>query len=183
MILCYMFLEILIFFFKSNSIQLTYVTYIILFLFLFSINIFSQESAFWNNTRFGGSFGFSFGRNTTTLSISPSAVYDFNEEFSFGGSIGYLYNKSSNYSANMYSASVIALFRPIPQIEFSSELLQSYVSKKIGTVKDNYSYPSLNIGVAYITGKVTFGVQYDILYKEEKSIYANAFSPFIRIFF
>ena len=157
--------------------------FITLSLFLLSISFFSQASDFWNNTRFGGSFGFSFGSNTTTLSISPSAVYDFNEEFSFGGSIGYLYNKSSDYSANMYSASVIALYRPIPQIEFSGELLQSYVSKKIGTVKDNYSYPSLNIGAAYITGKVTFGVQYDVLYKEDKSIYANAFSPFIRIFF
>lgn len=152
-------------------------------IFFYSLFSFSQESSFWNNTRFGGSFGFSFGSNTTTLSISPSAVYDFNEEFSLGGSIGYLYNKSSNYSANMYSASVITLYRPIPEIEFSGELLQSYVSKKIGTVKDNYSYPSLNIGVAYITGKVTFGIQYDVLYEEDKSIYANAFSPFIRIFF
>ncbi|MDO6812223.1 hypothetical protein [Tenacibaculum soleae] len=158
----------------------TLITFSIFFYSLFS---FSQESSFWNNTRFGGSFGFSFGSNTTTLSISPSAVYDFNEEFSLGGSIGYLYNKSSNYSANMYSASVITLYRPIPEIEFSGELLQSYVSKKIGTVKDNYSYPSLNIGVAYITGKVTFGIQYDVLYEEDKSIYANAFSPFIRIFF
>lgn len=158
----------------------TLITFSIFFYSLFS---FSQESSFWNNTRFGGSFGFSFGSNTTTLSISPSAVYDFNEEFSVGGSIGYLYNKSSAYSANMYSASVITLYRPIPEIEFSGELLQSYVSKKIGTVKDNYSYPSLNIGVAYITGKVTFGIQYDVLYEEDKSIYANAFSPFIRIFF
>lgn len=156
---------------------------IILFLFLFSITTFSQESNFWSNTRFGGSFGFSFGSNTTTLSISPGAVYDFSEEFSIGGSIGYLYNKSSDYSANMYSASVITLYRPIPEIEFSGELLQSYVSKKIDNIKDNYSYPSLNIGAAYITGKVTFGVQYDVLYKEDKSIYANAFSPFIRVFF
>ncbi|WP_271406134.1 hypothetical protein [Tenacibaculum soleae] len=152
-------------------------------IFFYSLFSFSQESSFWNNTRFGGSFGFSFGSNTTTLSISPSAIYDFSEEFSLGGSIGYLYNKSSNYSANMYSASIITLYRPIPEIEFSGELLQSYVSKKIGTVKDNYSYPSLNIGAAYITGKVTFGVQYDVLYQEDKSIYANAFSPFIRIFF
>ena len=158
----------------------TLITFSIFFYSLFS---FSQESSFWNNTRFGGSFGFSFGSNTTTLSISPGAIYDFSEEFSLGGSIGYLYNKSSDYSANMYSASVITLYRPIPEIEFSGELLQSYVSKKIGTIKDNYSYPSLNIGVAYITGKVTFGVQYDVLYEEDKSIYANAFSPFIRIFF
>ncbi|CAM1347029.1 hypothetical protein [Tenacibaculum insulae] len=156
---------------------------IILCLFLSSVSTFSQESSFWENTRFGGSFGFSFGNNTTTLSIAPGVIYDFSDEFSMGGNLGYLYNKSKGTSANMYSASVITLYRPIPQIEFSAELLQSYVRRKIGTIKDNYSYPSLNIGAAYITGKVTFGVQYDVLYKEDKSIYANALSPFIRVFF
>ena len=157
---------------------------ILLFCFLFcSITSFSQENNFWENVRVGGTFGFSFGNNITTLSISPSAVYDFNEEFSFGGSIGYSHNKSGDYSANMYTASVITMYRPIRQIEFSAELLQSYVSKTIGSSEDNYSYPSLNIGAAYITGKVTFGVQYDVLYKKDKSIYANAISPFIRVFF
>ena len=67
--------------------------------------------------------------------------------------------------------------------EFSAELLQSYVKKTIGSVKDNYTYPSLNIGAAYIIGKVTFGVQYDVLNKKDKSIYPHAFSPFIRVFF
>ncbi len=152
-------------------------------LFFCSISIFSQEDNFWDNVRFGGGFGFSFGSNATTLSISPSAVYDFSEEFSIGGSIGYLYNKSENYSANVYSASVITLYRPIRSVEFSGELLQSYVNKTAGSIEDNYSYPSLNIGAAYITGKITFGVQYDLLYKENKSIYANAFSPFIRVLF
>lgn len=152
-------------------------------IFLLSTTMFSQESSFTDNIRVGGTFGFSFGSNTTSLAIAPSAVYDFNEEFSIGGSIGYSYNKSDVYSANIYSSSVLMMFRPIREIEFSAELLQSYVRKTIGSVKDNYSYPSLNIGAAYITGKVTFGVQYDVLYKKDKSIYANAISPFIRIFF
>ena len=155
----------------------------LLCLLFYSISIFSQDSSFIDNVRLGGTFGFSFGSNNTTLAISPSAVYDFNEELSIGGSLGYLYNKSRNYSANVFSASIITLYRPIKQIEFSGELLQSYVNKTINSIKSNYSYPSLNIGAAYIAGKVTFGIQYDLLYKKDKSIYANAFSPFIRVFF
>ena len=145
--------------------------------------MFSQESSFTDNIRVGGTFGFSFGSNTTILSISPSAIYDFNEELSLGGSIGYLYNKSYNYSANMYTASIITLYRPIPEIEFSGELLQSYVNKTINNIENNYNYPSFYIGAAYISGKFTFGVQYDVIYKKDKSVYANAFSPFIRVFF
>jgi long-subunit fatty acid transport protein len=150
---------------------------------LSSIVSFSQDSNFWDNVRFGGTFGLSFGSNSTTIAVSPSAVYDFNEEFSIGASIGYLYNKSKSYSANIYSASIITLYRPIRTIEFSGELIQSYVNKTIGAIKDNYSYPSLNLGAAYVTGKISFGVQYDVLHKENKSIYSNPLSPFVRVFF
>lgn len=94
-----------------------------------------------------------------------------------------MYNKSKSYSANVYSASVITLYRPIRTIEFSGELIQSYVNRTIGIIKDNYSYPSLNLGAAYVTGKIAFGVQYDVLHKEDKSIYSNPLSPFVRVFF
>lgn len=150
---------------------------------LSSIVSFSQDSNFWGNVRLGGTFGLSLGSNSTSVAVSPSAIYDFNEEFSIGASIGYLYNKSKSYSANVYSASVITLYRPIRTIEFSGELIQSYVNRTIGIIKDNYSYPSLNLGAAYVTGKIAFGVQYDVLHKEDKSIYSNPLSPFVRVFF
>ncbi|WP_233884981.1 hypothetical protein [Tenacibaculum piscium] len=158
-------------------------------LFLFAMTSFSQEDSFWDTVRFGGSFDLSLGGNNTSVGVSPSAVYDFNEEFSIGGSLGYLHNKSNNYSANMYSVSIIGLYRPINYIEFSSELSQSYINKNFNnnTIKNNddekYSYPALNLGVAYIQGKITLGVQYNVLHKENKSIQANAFSPFVRVFF
>ena len=99
---------------------------ITLCIFLCSMFSFSQESSFFENVRLGGTFGFSFGSNSTTLSIAPSAVYDFNEELSIGGSIGYMYNKSKDYSANMYSASIITLYRPIPSMLES--FLENYYS-------------------------------------------------------
>ncbi len=150
-----------------------------------SISIFSQsnEDSFLSKVRFGGGFGFSFGSNNTSISVSPTAVYDFNEEFSIGATLGYLYNKRGDFNANVYSASVLTLYRPIRQIEFSAELMQSYVDRSFGTTNDTYSYPSLNVGAAYITGKVTFGVQYDLLYDETKSVNANGFTPFIRVLF
>lgn len=148
-----------------------------------SLSTFSQESNFWDDVRLGGGFGFSFGNNITTLSVSPTAVYDISEEFSMGASLGYLYNKSGDFNANVFSGSVLTLYRPINQIEFSGELQQSYVNRSFNSVKDTYSYPSLFIGAAYRTGKVSFGIQYDVLYEDGKSIYANAFTPFIRVLF
>lgn len=79
------------------------------FVLLFAISSYSQESEFWKNFRLGGRFGLSFGNNTTSISVSPTVVYDFNEEFSMGASIGYLYNKTSNFNANVYSSSIIII--------------------------------------------------------------------------
>ena len=61
---------------------------------------------------------------TTSVAISPSAIYDFNEEFSIGASIGYLYNKSkSDYSANMFILLVLLPYIDLfVTIEFSGEL-------------------------------------------------------------
>ena len=47
----------------------------------FTITSFSQKSDFWKNVRYGGGFTMSFG-NQTTIGISPSAVYDFQNGFS-----------------------------------------------------------------------------------------------------
>lgn len=149
----------------------------------FSLLTFSQKSDFWQNTRFGGGFSFGFGSNNTTIAISPVGVYDFNEELSLGASVGYLYNKQNDYSANVYSVGALALYKPIREIEFSTDLKQLYVNRSFGSLEDNYSYPTLNLGAAYVTGRVSLGIQYDVLYDENKSIYASAISPVIRILF
>ena len=41
----------------------------------------------------------------------------------------------------------------------------------------------LFIGAGYRSGNVTFGIRYDVLYDEKKSIYADAWVPFVRVFF
>ena len=42
----------------------------------------NTASDFWSNVRFGGGFGLNFGNNLTTINITPTAIYDFNEKFS-----------------------------------------------------------------------------------------------------
>lgn len=151
--------------------------------FIYSTIAFTQEDNFWNNVRFGGDVSFGFGSNNTTLSISPAAVYDFNESFSIGVAIGYAYNKNDGLSSNIIAPKVITLFRPIREIEFSADLQQMYVNTNINGTSRRYNYPALNIGASYRIGVVSLGIQYDVLYEENKSVYASAFSPIVRVFF
>lgn len=146
-------------------------------------SLIAQESNFWNNVRFGGGFGLGFGNNNTTIAISPSAVYDFNEQFSLGAGIGYLYNKQNSFSSNVYSGSIISLYNPMNEIQLSAEFEQLFVNRRSRSFKENYNYPALYLGAAYRTGHVSFGIRYDVLYNKDKSIFASPISPIVRIFF
>ncbi len=156
---------------------------IILFAFLSSFTIYSQQSDFWKNVRFGGGFGLGFGNNNTTISISPSAVYDFNDSFSLGLGTGYLYNKRNNLKSNIFSGSIISLYNPFDEIQLSGEYEHLFVSRSFSAISDNYNYPALYLGIAYRTGNFSLGVRYDVLYIENKSIYTSPISPIVRIYF
>lgn len=157
---------------------------LLLFVFFICSTIaFTQEDNFWDNVRFGGGVGFGFGSNNTTLSLSPAAVYDFNDSFSIGVGIGYSYNKKDSFKSNIFSPNIFILYRPIREIELSSDLQQMYVQRKSNSFSEKYSYPALNLGFSYRMGSVSLGVQYDVLYDKNKSIYASAFSPIVRVFF
>jgi len=48
---------------------------------------------------------------------------------------------------------------------------------------DSYWYTALFLGAGYRTGNITFGIRYDVLYDENKSIYADPWIPFVRVYF
>jgi hypothetical protein len=82
---------------------------------------------------------------------------------------------------------VIGLLRPFNPLQLSAEFEEHYVSRDFkldgANISDQYWYPALFVGVGYNTGPVTVGVRYDVLYDSEKSIYANAFMPFVSVYF
>lgn len=149
-----------------------------------SLTLFSQQkSEFWDNVRFGGGFSLGFG-STTTIAISPSAIYDFNNGFSLGTGLSYQYSKYDNFSSNVYGFSILGLYQiPVVNLQFSSEFEQLYLNQNNGIDTYKTNYPALHLGLAYQQGSVSFGVRYDVLYDEDKSIYTSPFSPFVRFYF
>ncbi len=142
---------------------------------------------FWNNVRFGGSIGLGFTNNGFNGFLSPSAIYQFNDQFAAGTSLSFNYAKFDDDKFLAYGGSVLALYNPIPQIQLSSEFEQLRVNRTLSTnritLEDNYWLPALFIGIGYSTYTVTFGIRYDLLYDDDRSIYANAFLPFVRVYF
>ena len=160
----------------------------LLVIFLFStIFTYAQNDngpKFWDNVHFGGGFGLGFGSNQTTIAISPSAIYEFNHMIALGLGGSYLYAKNGNLKSNVYGASIISLFNPIEEIQLSAEFEQLFVTQKqLGFDNNNFDYPALYLGAAYRVGRFAAGVRYDVLYDNNKSIFASAFSPIIRFYF
>ena len=143
----------------------------------------NQQPTFWDNVRFGGGLGFSFGNNVTVLNISPSAIYDFNNGFALGAGVGYLYSKNLDFRSNIISPGLITLFNPAEQIQLSAEFEYLFVNQRFGDLERSLDFPALYMGVAYRTGWAAFGVRYDVLYDERDGIFTSPWSPIIRVYF
>lgn len=148
---------------------------------------YSDQSPFWSQVRYGGAFGVGFGNEVVTIAAAPSAIYQFNEQFALGSSLSFNYAKFGDSRFTAYGPGVLAYYNPIRALQFSSEFEQLRVHRSFGSnfpdLKEDYWLPVLFIGVGYSSGPVTFGIRYDVLYNEGKSIYADPWMPFIRVFF
>lgn len=147
----------------------------------------TNESSFFDHVRFGGSLGASFSDNAFSAFLAPKAVYDFNNYASAGVGLAGSYTNADNFSAHSVSGSLIGLFRPLQNIQLSSEFEENYVSRtwelEGANRKDSYWYPALFLGAGYTAGNVTVGIRYDVLYDQQKSIYGSALMPFISVYF
>ena len=143
-----------------------------------------KKSEFWQKVRFAPGFGFNFTNGSTSLAITPTAIYQFNEKFAAGAGLGYRYSKSGDFKNNVFSVNALALYNPLQTFQLSAEIEQLFVNQKTGTFSNKYNYPALNLGASYRVGRIlTVGLQYDILYDKNKSIYSSAFTPIIRAVF
>ena len=148
-----------------------------------------QKSDFWKNVRFGGGLGLSFGDGFFSGGITPTGIYQFDEQFAAGVGLNASYNSQKDvYDSTILGGSVLGLFNPIPEIQLSTEFEQLHVSRNFeqdyaGNLDDNYWSPALFVGAGYSAQNVTIGIRYDLLYSSTNSVYAQSWVPFVRVFF
>ena len=179
---------------KNFAINLTFCLTFILF-FGFDIEICAQESAemktksdFWNHVQFGGGLGLGVGNGYADIMVAASGIYNFNNYVSAGLGVQYNYVKQRDlYSSNMYGGSIIALFNPIQELQISTELEQLRVNRTFTNSFESDSQDFWNtalfVGAGYRNENVTFGIRYNVLHRDRDNIYAEAFMPFVRVFF
>ena len=156
-----------------------------------------NNNDFWSNVRFGGTAGAAFGNKYTDVTIAPGALYEVNEYVGVGmGLQGTYVNYKDFYESYIYGASVIGVFNPIPEVQFSAELEQlrvnlTYDESYFGNPyylsdadrKRNFWNTALFLGAGYRMENVTVGVRYNVLFREDDRVYSDAFMPFIRVYF
>ncbi|MFG6685019.1 alpha-ketoglutarate decarboxylase [Mariniflexile sp. HNIBRBA6329] len=153
-----------------------------------NLNAQQNHDDFWNSVRFGGSVGLSFGDGFFSGTLAPSAIYEFNNQVALGLGLNGTYNSQKNfYKSTIFGGSIISLFSPINEIQLSAEFEELNVNRKweddLGIADENYWSPALFLGAGYRNGNVTIGIRYDLLYDKNKSIYADAWAPFVRFYF
>lgn len=177
---------------KINSTSIVLVITIVFLSLIFSSKTIAQNQTnatpneFWDSVQFGGGIGLGFNNGFTNISLSPSAIYNFNDYVSLGLGAQYSYIKQRNdYTSNLYGASVIGLINPFEQIQLSAELEQLRVNVNYGNFNgsDNFWNTGLFLGAGFRNGNVTIGGRYNVLHKENNNIYGEAFIPFVRVFF
>ena len=174
--------------------QKFYKIIIILGVCVISFPVFAQKDGnisqgdFWNHVRFGGGIGLSFGDGFFSGTLAPSAIYQFNNQVALGVGLNGTYNTSKDfYRSTILGASLLGLFSPINEVQLSAEFEELNVNRnydnRTGFKDENYWIPALFLGIGYRTNNVTMGVRFDVLYDDYKSIYANAWMPFVRVYF
>lgn len=165
--------------------------YLIIVLILNSAELTAQKissinnKSFMDNVRYGGGVGLSFGNNFFSGTLAPFALYEINPYLMTGAGLNLTYSSFNNSELFVYGGSLIGLARPTSELQFSVEFEQLRVNRSFNNraLDDNYWYPALFLGIGYTSGAITIGIRYDVLYDNDKSIYANAYMPFVRVLF
>ena len=145
------------------------------------------QSDFWSRVRYGGGLGLGFGNNSFTIAVAPSAIYLVNSQFATGLSLNFNYSEFDESTFRAIGGSIITLFNPIPSAQLSAEFEQTYVNREDNFLGESFEekfwVPALYMGLGVGSRNVMVGMRYDVLFNTDKSIYANAWSPFVRFYF
>ncbi len=162
-------------------------------IYFFTLFSFSQSTndndGFWKNVQYGGGIGLNFGDGFFSGALTPNIIYRFNPYVATGVGLNFQYSSQRDiFKSTVFGASALGLFTPYQHLQISTEFEQLHVNRNfdeqfVSNVNDDYWYPALFLGLGYTSGNVTFGVRYDVLYDEEKSIQNQAWMPFVRFWF
>lgn len=179
---------------KKNTIFKRLLIISVLFI-MFQTNAIAQQitqpkakSEFWKKVQFGGGLGLGFNNGNTNITVSPTAIYNFNQYFSAGLGVQYSYIKNRDlYTSHIYGGSIVGLANPIKQIQLSAELeqLRANVSydNSLGLANENFWSTALFLGAGYRMQNATFGIRYNVLHNSNNNLYSEAWMPFVRVFF
>ena len=134
--------------------------------------------------RLGASAGISFGENDyLALSLAPSVGYNLGNGVEIGTTLGYQLNKNNYYRTNLISGGPYLNYSVIPQIfgRVHYEYYNGSQKNKLNNNEYNISESALWVGGGYESqGPVSFraGILYNVLYKNNNSIFSSAIRPF-----
>ncbi|WP_414656151.1 hypothetical protein [Flavobacterium sp.] len=180
---------------RKNNFQRVSKSILVLIVSFISNGLFAQQQSntprsstdFWNHVQIGGGIGLGFGSGYTDISLTPSAIYNFNEYVALGLGVQYSYVSQKNYyNSHLYGGSLIALFNPIREIQLSAELEELRVNinpNDPAYVREGFWNTGLFLGAGYRSNNVTIGVRYNVLQDDNKGVYSDAFMPFVRVYF
>lgn len=141
---------------------------------------------FWSRVSFGGGIGLGFTNGGFSGSIAPSALYRVNDYFGLGAGLSLSYSKFETQRFVAYGGSILGLFDPVRFLQLSAEFEPLRVNHEYslqgGDYSRDYWATGLYLGAGFRTNNVTFGVRYDVLHDQD-SFYADAWSPFVRVYF
>jgi len=150
----------------------------------------TAKSDFWSKVRFGGGLGLNFGRNNTNITVAPSALYQPNQYVAFGPGLNYTYQKFGDFKTTLVGASAIVISNPLDFLQLSGEFEQLRVFQSVSGQPDipNSWNTALFLGAGYrlnVGGNSlgAIGVRYNVLFDNNNPVYAEAWQPFVRVYF
>ena len=141
-----------------------------------------------NKLKFGMGFGLNFVGGTN-ISLSPNLIYNVSDKVAFGVGLQGSYAAIKDLqNTTTFGGNIITQYTPIKKITTLVEFVELNVTTKTetptGEVKETYWDSALFIGAGFnITEKISVGAKYNLLYKEDESVYTSPVLPFVNITF
>lgn len=138
--------------------------------------------------KFGMGFGLNFVSGTN-INLAPSLLYDASVKITFGVGLQYNYSAIKDLKrTSTIGGTLSAFYSPTPRfltlLEFAELNVTSKTETPEGEVKDDFWETALFIGAGMnITNSITVGAKYNVLYKEDESVYTSPVIPFVNIAF